>query len=67
MDWMLTIDRARNLRLKPEDELREMLLELGITPDKEVIAHCQTHLRSAHTYIVLKSLGQSRIRGYDGS
>ena len=67
MDWMLTIDRARNLRLKPENELREMLLELGITPDKEVIAHCQTHLRSAHTYIVLKSLGYSRIKGYDGS
>ncbi len=31
------------------------------------IAHCQTHHRSAHTYIVLKSLGYSRIRGYDGS
>jgi len=67
MDWTLTMDQARNLRLKPEDELREMLLELGITPDKEVIAHCQTHHRSAHTYIVLKSLGYSRIKGYDGS
>ena len=46
--------------------MREMLLELGITPDKEVIAHCQTHHRSAHTYIVPKSLGYSRNRGYDG-
>ena len=67
MDWTLTMDRSRNLRLKPEDELRKMLLDLGITPDKEVIAHCQTHHRSAHTYIVLKSLGYSRIKGYDGS
>ncbi len=67
MDWTLTMDRDRNLRLKPEDELRDMLRELGITPDMEVIAHCQTHHRSAHTYIVLKSLGYSRIRGYDGS
>ena len=38
-----------------------------ITPDKEVITLCQTHNRSAHTYIVLKSLGFTRIRGYDGS
>ena len=67
MDWTLTMDRARNLRIKPDAELREMLQELGITPDKEVIAHCQTHHRSAHTYIVLKSLGYPRIRGYDGS
>jgi thiosulfate/3-mercaptopyruvate sulfurtransferase len=67
MDWTLAIDRGRNLRLKPEGDLRRMLEELGVTPDKEVIVHCQTHHRSAHTYMVLKSLGYPRIRGYDGS
>jgi thiosulfate/3-mercaptopyruvate sulfurtransferase len=66
-DWMLAVDRDRNLRLKPEAELRAMLEERGITPDKEVVAHCQTHTRSSHSYIVLKSLGYPRIRGYDGS
>ena len=67
MDWTLTMDREHNLRIKPDYVLREMLQELGITPDKEVITHCQTHHRFAHTYIVLKSLGFPRIRGYDGS
>ena len=67
MDWTEAIDRGRNLRFKPEAELRRMLDVLGVTPDKEVIAHCQTHHRSAHTYMVLKSLGYQRIRGYDGS
>ena len=67
MDWTQALDRARGLRLKPAAELRAILDKLGVTPDKEVITHCQTHQRSAHTYVVLKSLGFTRIKGYDGS
>lgn len=67
LDWMRAIDRDHNLRLKPAAELREMLEAIGVTPDKDVIVHCQTHHRSAHTYAVLKSLGYPRVRGYDGS
>ena len=67
MNWTDAIDQTRNMRFKPEAELRAMLDGLGITPGKEVIAHCQTHHRSAHTYMVLKSLGFEKIRGYDGS
>ncbi|MDH5511584.1 MAG: sulfurtransferase [Gammaproteobacteria bacterium] len=66
-DWMNAIDQTRNVRLKPAEELRRVLTGLGVTPDKEVITYCQTHHRSAHTYIVLKSLGYPRVRGYPGS
>lgn len=66
-NWMDAMDLKRCLRLKSSDELRQMLNDLGVTPDKEVIAYCQTHHRSAHTYIVLKSLGYHNIKGYDGS
>lgn len=66
-DWVNAIDKARNLRLKPAVELKQTLSQIGVTPDKEVIAYCQTHHRSAHTYIVLKSLGYTRIKGYPGS
>jgi len=66
-DWVNAMDQTRSLRLKPAEELKQMLSGLGITPDKEVIAYCQTHHRSAHTYIVLKSLGYPRVRGYPGS
>ncbi len=61
------MDRARNLRLKSENELREMLEGLGVLPNKEVITHCQNHHRSSHTYIMLKALGYPRIMGYPGS
>lgn len=66
-DWMNAIDQARSLRLKSAEELKRVLTGLGVTPDKEVITYCQTHHRSAHTYIVLKSLGYPRVRGYPGS
>jgi thiosulfate/3-mercaptopyruvate sulfurtransferase len=66
-EWIRAIDQERNLRFKPVDKLRSMLESLGITPDKEVICHCQTHHRSAHTYMVLKYLGYPKVKGYPGS
>ena len=67
IEWTDAMDKSRNMRLKPESELRELLESHGITPDKEIITHCQTHHRSAHTYIMLKSLGYKRVKGYPGS
>jgi thiosulfate/3-mercaptopyruvate sulfurtransferase len=66
-NWVNAIDQARNLRLKTPEELRRGLEAAGVTPEKEVIAYCQTHHRSSHTYVVLKSLGYPRIKGYPGS
>lgn len=67
MEWTEAMDKEHNLRLKPDDELNRMLSDLGITPDKEIIVHCQSHHRSAHSYFVLKHLGYDRVKGYPGS
>lgn len=67
MEWTDAMDRENDLRLKPQSILRSMLEERGVTPDKEVIVYCQTHHRSAHTYIMLKSLGYEQVKGYAGS
>jgi len=54
--------------LRPEAELRAMYERAGVTPDKEVIAHCQLGIRAVHTWFVLKHvLGYPRVRDYDGS
>jgi len=66
-EWTQAMDTHRNLRLRPEDSLREELGALGITPDKEVVVYCQTHHRSAHTWLMLKHLGFEKVRGYPGS
>lgn len=67
MDWTDTINQTRNLRLKPSEVLLRRLASLDITPAHEVIVYCQTHHRSAHTWLVLKHLGFARVRGYPGS
>ncbi len=67
LNWVDAMDRARKLRLKREDVLRQMLADIGVTPDKEVIVYCQTHHRSSHTYIMLKALGFHDVKAYPGS
>ena len=67
LDWMLTMDKNRNLRLLPDKTLLNMLHEQGITADKEIILYCQTHHRSSHAYIMLKHLGFENLKGYPGA
>ncbi len=67
IEWTEAMDKQHDLRLKPEQELRNMLETQGITPDKTVVTHCHTHHRSAHTWLMLKSLGYDKVKGYPGS
>ena len=64
-EWTAGMDQARNLRIRKD--MPQILEQLGITPDKEVITHCQTHHRSGFTYLVAKALGYPRVKGYAGS
>lgn len=66
-EWTQAMDRSRNLRLRPASELLAFLDSHGVTTDQEVITYCQTHHRSAFTWLVLRSLGFPRVRGYHGS
>ncbi|WP_455207933.1 sulfurtransferase [Kaarinaea lacus] len=67
IEWLMLMDRQKNLRLKSQDELTTLLSEYRITPDKTTIVYCQTHHRSALTYIALKYLGFKDVKGYPGS
>jgi len=55
------------LVLKSEAEIRNMLAVDGITPDRQVIAHCQTGIRSSYATLVLLGLGFENALNYDGS
>ncbi|NKB62901.1 MAG: sulfurtransferase [Gammaproteobacteria bacterium] len=67
LNWLDTIDFDNQRRLKPPSELGSLLATRGINGNQEIIVHCQTHQRSSHTYVMLKSLGFTNIKGYDGS
>lgn len=65
LEWTAGMDPARNLRIR--QDLAAVLTGLGITPDKELITHCQTHHRSGFTYLAAKALGYPRVKAYAGS
>lgn len=67
LNWLDTMNPANATQLLPDADLRRLLEERGVTPDKEVVVYCQTHHRSSHTFIVLKHLGYPRVRGYAGA
>ncbi|MBJ9974821.1 MULTISPECIES: rhodanese-like domain-containing protein [unclassified Pseudomonas] len=64
-EWTAGMDLNDRLRIR--SDIATTLRQLGITPDKEVITHCQTHRRSGFTYLVAKALGYPRVKAYAGS
>ncbi|MEE4190371.1 MAG: rhodanese-like domain-containing protein [Halieaceae bacterium] len=67
IDWLELIDRGNAMRLVDLEQLRERLAGLGLTPDKDIVTHCQTHHRSSLSWLALKILGYPSARGYHGS
>ena len=67
IDWLELIDRERNFRLVDQKQLQTRLNALGLSKDKCIITHCQTHHRSGLSYLAMKILGYPSIKGYDGS
>ena len=65
LEWTELMDRDNNLRIR--QDAQQILDNLGLTKDKQIATHCQSHHRSSFTYMVAKILGYSGIRGYDGS
>jgi thiosulfate/3-mercaptopyruvate sulfurtransferase len=63
-EWTNLMDHKQDLRIR--QDAREYLAGLGLTADKHIVTHCQSHHRSGFTYLVGKALGFN-IRGYHGS
>jgi thiosulfate/3-mercaptopyruvate sulfurtransferase len=65
IEWRLHLNA--DWTFKPLNELRAMYAAQGVTPDKTVVAYCQTNHRAAHTYFVLRLLGYGKVAAYDAS
>lgn len=53
--------------IKSAVKLRNMFYKSQIKKGKEIVVHCQTGLRAAQSYFVLRLLGYDQVRLYDGS
>ena len=63
--WNTLLDETG--RLKPREELGEILIAKGVRPDARIITYCTGGVRSAHTWFVLTMLGYPDVRNYAGS
>lgn len=66
-DWFNAVPAGSwNVSRDPE-ELRAEWRALGLDPSEEVTVYCASGMRAAHTYLVLRNAGFTRVRLYDGS
>ena len=65
LEWTRLLDGEG--RLLDDETLRARLAEANVTPDKNTVVYCQTHQRSAVTYVALRHLGFERVRALDGA
>lgn len=66
LDWEELKDSQQHLRLKQNAELLTLLQERGLTPDGEIVTHCQSHHRSGLAWLAGRALGLT-IHAYPGS
>ena len=67
LEWDNLLREENGIKILREEEEIELILQAaGITRDVEIIAHCQTGIRSSYATLVLLSLGYNA-RNYDGS
>jgi thiosulfate/3-mercaptopyruvate sulfurtransferase len=66
LEWTELLD-PESRTLKPAAELRQLLEERGITPDKQVASYCNGGARGALGGFVLRILGYDRGQAYAGS
>jgi thiosulfate/3-mercaptopyruvate sulfurtransferase len=66
-NWTGHLDPRTPGHLRPVEALGQAYGALGLPDRREIVVYCQTLMRAAHTYFVLKLLGYPNVRGYDGS
>lgn len=68
LDWASLQKEVNGVKvLKTQEEIVALLNANGITADKEIIAHCQTGIRSSYATLVMLGLGYNSVKNYDGS
>ena len=66
VEWTAAVNS--NGTFKSFEALTALYGGAGFTPDKQIITYCQSGVRAAHTWFVLKELlGYPSVRNYDGS
>lgn len=67
-DWTELQTEVNGVKvLKAADQIVKLLEAKGLTAEQEIVAHCQTGIRSSYATLVLLGLGYEKVKNYDGS
>lgn len=67
LEWSEVLEPEGVPYFLPAGEIQEMYASVRLTPDKEIIPHCQSNVRGSHTYFTLRLMGYDSVRPYEGS
>lgn len=67
LEWRNLATKGDVPVIKPAAELKKLLAEAGIVPEKRVVSYCQAGVRASHGFFVLKLLGYEDAGVYDAS
>lgn len=67
LDWRNLFDPENAYRLQPREVLRSLLARHGLTPDRHIVVHCQSHHRSSLAWLVGQYLGYPHLSAYPGA
>ncbi|MDD1677948.1 MAG: sulfurtransferase [Methanomicrobiales archaeon] len=66
--WPSLMDDKNKTLLKPEEQIRKMITEKGVTRDKHILLYCGTGREATNEFILLKwFLGLPSVRLFEGS
>ncbi len=66
-EWLNFVTRDSRQTIKPAAELRQIMADLGVTPEQDIVTICQGGIRAAQAMFTLTLLGYPNVRNYDGS
>ena len=62
------MDDSNKALLKPEDEIRKILDDCRVTPDKTIICSCGTGREATNEFLLFKFyLGYPKVRNHEGA
>jgi len=66
-DALDSVDEKGVTRFKSYSDLKRDFESAGVSGNHTIVPYCQSNQRGAHTYFVLRLLGYSDVRPYEGS
>jgi thiosulfate/3-mercaptopyruvate sulfurtransferase len=68
LPWPSLMNDHNKTLLKPDEQIRQIVAEKGVTRDREILIYCGTGREATNEFILLKwYLGLPRVRLYEGS